>query len=76
MPDIAEKIETLPDDLRSRAEGYVDALCQLAAQDRRRFTAAIEVGLADLDAGRTHSDEDVWQRLEAHFGPLEEPTTP
>ncbi|RMF17501.1 MAG: hypothetical protein D6761_04145 [Candidatus Dadabacteria bacterium] len=36
-------------------------------------------GLYDHETGlvgRTHSDEEVWQRIEDRFGPLEEPTTP
>lgn len=33
-----------------------------------RFVAAVQEGLADLDAGRVVSDEDLGRRLDARFG--------
>ena len=72
MPGIVDKIESLPDDLRRRVEGYVDALHQVASEDRRRFAAAVEAGLGDLAAGRKEDDAAVWQRISAQFGPLGE----
>ena len=35
-----------------------------------RFVAAVQDGLADLDAGRVISDEDLGRRLDARFGPI------
>jgi len=34
------------------------------------FVAAVQEGLADLDAGRIVRDKDVGRRLDARFGPL------
>ena len=39
--------------------------------ERARFMAAIEEGLADVQAGRYISDEALTARLEARYGPLE-----
>lgn len=35
-----------------------------------RLVAAIHEGLADLDAGRVLTDEDVGRRLDARFGTM------
>lgn len=35
-----------------------------------RFVAAVNEGLADLEAGRVVSDDEVGRRLDARFGPL------
>ena len=35
-----------------------------------RFVAAVQEGLADLDAGRVVSNDEVGQRLDARFGSL------
>jgi predicted transcriptional regulator len=59
MTTLAEKIENLPEDLRSRAEGYVDALAQLAADEKQRFIGAVNEGLADSRAGRVHAHGEV-----------------
>ena len=61
----AEKIERLSPILRERAEGYIDALL-----DQERFVASIQAGLDDIKNGRVHDDDEVWQRMEARFGPL------
>ncbi len=37
------------------------------------FVAAVQDGLADLDAGRVVADEDLARRLDARFGPLKKP---
>jgi prevent-host-death family protein len=38
-----------------------------------RFVAAVNEGLADVDAGRTHDAEEVFDQLEAKFGPVPKP---
>ena len=71
MSSVAEKIERLPAGLRLKAEGYVDALAQIAAEEDRHFRADIEEGLADIAAGRVHSDEEVWRQMEKIVGPID-----
>lgn len=44
---------------------------RLSAQ--ARFVAAVNEGLADLDAGRVISDDEVGRRLDARFGALPKP---
>lgn len=39
--------------------------------ERARFTAAVEAGLADIDAGRVLSEKEAKAILERRFGPLE-----
>ena len=36
--------------------------------ERARFVAAVNEGLADVEAGRVHSDEAVTKRMAARFG--------
>ncbi len=42
--------------------------------ERVRFVSAVEEGLADADAGRTISDEEMEQKLDAEFGTLKRKT--
>jgi len=39
-------------------------------QEHRRFVAAVEEGLADVDAGRVLTTEELKLSLEAQLGPL------
>jgi prevent-host-death family protein len=39
---------------------------------RERFTAAVQEGLADIEAGRVYEDEEVKRLLEEEFGSLDE----
>jgi prevent-host-death family protein len=67
-------------DLRTRGRPYVVTQNGKAAAvllspeefDRltrgERFTAAIDEGLADADAGRVMGDDEVTRRLQARFG--------
>ena len=41
----------------------------------RRVIEAVNEGLADIDAGRVHSHEEVFAELEAEYGPLPTPAT-
>ncbi|HTJ47346.1 MAG TPA: type II toxin-antitoxin system prevent-host-death family antitoxin [Kofleriaceae bacterium] len=36
--------------------------------ERARFVAAVEEGLADADAGRVHSHDDVIREMQSRFG--------
>jgi predicted transcriptional regulator len=37
---------------------------------RERFVAAVEEGLADLEAGRVVDDDELTRELDEEFGPL------
>lgn len=37
---------------------------------QQRFVAAVGEGLADVEAGRVYTDEEVFGELEAEFGPI------
>jgi prevent-host-death family protein len=39
-------------------------------REQRRFLAAIDEGLADVDAGRVMTTDELKQSLEAEFGPI------
>ncbi len=39
-------------------------------RERERFVASVEAGLADVEAGRVHSSEEVEKKLDRAFGPL------
>jgi prevent-host-death family protein len=41
-----------------------------ALREHRRFLAAIDEGLADADAGRVLTTQDLKKSLEAEFGPI------
>jgi len=41
-----------------------------ALREHRRFLAAVEEGLADADAGRVLTTQDLRKSLEAEFGPI------
>jgi prevent-host-death family protein len=76
---LSEKIR----ELRSRGRPFVvtqngkAAAVLLAPEEfdrlttQARFVSAVHEGLADLDAGRVVSDDDVGRRLDARFGPIE-----
>jgi PHD/YefM family antitoxin component YafN of YafNO toxin-antitoxin module len=40
-------------------------------QERYRFVAAVQEGLADVEAGRLLDSDEVRRQLDAEFGPLE-----
>ena len=44
-----------------------------ALQDRQADIAAIAAGYADLEAGRTHTFEEVSAEIEAKYGFVDEP---
>ena len=42
-------------------------------RERERFVEAVQEGLADADAGRVITNEELGARLDELFGPLDEP---
>ncbi len=45
---------------------------ELERAERARFLAGLQEGLADMEAGRVISDEELERNLDAWFGPLHE----
>jgi predicted transcriptional regulator len=42
-----------------------------SVHERDRFVAAVQEGLADVEAGRLLDSDEVRRQLDAEFGPLE-----
>jgi len=53
------------------AEDLLEIQTQSSGRSREQVVAAIKEGLADVEAGRVISHEDLRAELEAEFGPLD-----
>lgn len=67
MANVAEQIERLPEALQYKAQGYVDALTDIAAAAKRAFLKEFDRAAAS----KSISDDDFRASLEAEFGTLD-----
>ena len=66
--ELYEELRTIAEGRQSSPERLISTALQWYVENESEFLAAVDEGLADLAAGRTHPHEEVVAEFERRFG--------
>jgi predicted transcriptional regulator len=66
--DLYDELRTLAEERKSSPEKLISTALRWYVENESEFLAAVDEGLADLAAGRTHPHEEVVAEFERRFG--------